>query len=63
MKTKHVSRRFRRFLWANEAATAIEYAVLIGVVVVGSAAAIALFFDQIETAIGTIGGDPSDERG
>ena len=24
MKTKHVSRRFRRFAWANEAVSALE---------------------------------------
>ena len=41
MMTKHVSRRFRRFAKANEAVSALEYAILVGVIAVGIAAALA----------------------
>ncbi len=56
MKTKHVSRRFRRFAWANEAVSALEYAILVGVIAVGVAAALAAFESQIDAALTTIGG-------
>ena len=52
---KHKSRRFRRFLRANEAVSALEYAILVGVIAVGIAAALAAFESQIETALTTIG--------
>ena len=55
MKTKHISRRFRRFAWANEAVSALEYAILVGVIAVGMAAALAAFETQISTALTTIG--------
>ena len=55
MKTKHVSRRFRRFAWANEAVSALEYAILVGVIAVAIAAALATFSTNITTALGTIG--------
>ena len=55
MKTKHVSRRFRRFAWANEAVSALEYAILVGVIAVGVAAALATFESQIDAALTTIG--------
>ena len=54
MKTKHHSRRFRRFLRANEAVSALEYAILVGVVAVAIAAALATFSDSVSTAITTI---------
>ena len=47
MKTKHHSRRFRRFLRANEAVSALEYAILVGVVAVAIAAALATFSDRV----------------
>ena len=43
MKTKHQSRRFRRFLRANEAVSALEYAILVGVVAVAIGAALVTF--------------------
>ena len=46
--TKHRSRRFRRFIRANEAVSALEYAVLVGVVVVGIGAALGTFTNQIK---------------
>ena len=55
MKTKHVSRRFRRFLRATQAVSALEYAILVGVITVGVGGAIITFSDNIETALGTIG--------
>lgn len=55
-KTKHISRRFRRFLRANEAVSALEYAILVGVIAVGIAAALATFEDNLTKALNTIGG-------
>ena len=57
MKTaiKHKSRRFRRFLKANEAVAAMEYAVLVGVIIVGVGGAAMLFADKIEDGLGKIG--------
>ena len=56
MKTKHISRRFRRFAKANEAVSALEYAILVGVIAVGMAAALAAFETEISEALATIGG-------
>ena len=56
MKTKHVSRRFRRFAKANEAVSALEYAILVGVIAVGMAAALAAFESEISEALTNIGG-------
>ena len=55
MQTKNISRRFSRFLRANEAVSALEYAVLVGVVVLGVGGAIMAFSDSVESAIGAIG--------
>ena len=57
---KHKSRRFRRFLKANEAVSALEYAILVGVIAVGIAAALTVFQDSIEDALETIGGQIED---
>ena len=54
-RTKHISRRFRRFARANEAVSAIEYAILVGVIAVGIAAALAAFETNITTALSNIG--------
>ena len=54
MKT-HVSRRLRRFAKANEAVSALEYAILVGVIAVAIAAALATFGTSITTAIGDVG--------
>ena len=51
MKTKHVSRRFRRFAKANEAVSALEYAILVGVIAVGVAAALATFETRSRTRL------------
>jgi len=46
---------FRRFLKADEAVSAIEYAVLVGVMITAVAGAIAVFGGDITTAITTLG--------
>ena len=58
MKTtiKHKSRRFRRFLKANEAVSALEYAILVGVIAVAVGAALFTFSGEIGDALGEIGG-------
>ena len=57
MKTiqQHKSRRFRRFLRANEAVSALEYAILVGAVAVGTGAAITAFSGDVQDALNTIG--------
>ena len=52
MKTQHIS---RRFLKANEAVSALEYAILVGVVTVAVGAAVFAFSGQIADAIEGIG--------
>ena len=52
---KHVSRRFRRFAWANEAVSALEYAILTGVIAVGVAAALVAFQEEVTTALTNVG--------
>ena len=53
---KHKSRRFRRFLKANEAVSALEYAILVGVIAVAVAAALFTFGQEIRDGILVIGG-------
>ena len=53
--TKHKSRFFRRFVQANEAVSALEYAILVGVIAVAVGAAIAVFGGNIKTSITGIG--------
>ena len=54
-KTKHISRRFRNFLRANEAVSALEYALLVGIVAVGLTGAIVTFSGNIEAALTALG--------
>ena len=54
-KIKHKSRRFRRFAWANEAVSALEYAILVGVIAVTVAGALAIFGTKITGALTAIG--------
>ena len=54
--SKHKSRRFRRFARANEAVSALEYAILVGVIAVAIGAALVGFSDNIKAALNTIGG-------
>ena len=57
MKTaiKHKSRRFRRFLRANEAVSALEYAILVGVIAVAVGAALVAFGAEIAAGLAAIG--------
>ncbi len=55
MIIQHKSRRFRRFLRANKAVSALEYAILIGVISVAVAAALVTFSTDLEKAIRGIG--------
>lgn len=52
--TKHISRRFRRFLKANEAVSALEYAILVGVIAAALVGVFATFSTNIKDAITTI---------
>ena len=55
MIIRHKSRRFRRFLRANKAVSALEYAILIGVISVAVGAALVTFGGDITAAIEGIG--------
>ena len=52
---RHVSRRFRHFLKANEAVSALEYAILVGVISAALVTAFTFFSGEIEDAIDKIG--------
>ena len=52
---KSLARRFRRFLEATRAVSAIEYALLVGLVAVAVGAAIVTFSDDLQTTITNIG--------
>ncbi len=51
----HKSRRLRRFLRANEAVSALEYAILVGVISAAMVGVFATFNTEILDAISTIG--------
>ena len=53
----HKSRRFRGFLRADKAVSALEYAILVGVIAVAIGAALVTFSGQIESVMTTIGGN------
>ena len=55
MKAKHRSRRFRRFPRANEAVSALEDAIVVGVTAVAIGAALLTFSGAIEDAIAGFG--------
>ena len=59
-KTKHLSRRFRRFLRANEAVSALEYAILVGVIATVIAAAMVTFGGEITAALTKIGDEVTE---
>ena len=50
-----IHRKVRKFLRQNRAVSALEYAILVGVIAVGAAAALATFGGDITTAIEKIG--------
>lgn len=59
---KHKSRLFRRFVRANEAVSALEYAILVGVIAMGVGAAIVAFGGDIKTAMTNIGNKIDDVK-
>ena len=52
---KHKSWRFRRFLRANEAVSALEYAILVGVIALAVGAALVAFSAEIVAGLTAIG--------
>ncbi len=54
---KHKSRHLRRFAKANEAVSALEYAILVGVVAVAIGAAIVAFSDNLKTTLTNMGAE------
>ena len=63
MKTKHVSRRLRRFARANEAVSALEYAILIGIIATVLTTALITFGGKITAALTTIGNEVQEAAG
>ena len=55
MKVQHVSRRIRRFIRATKAVSALEYAILVGIITIAVGAAIATFSKDISDAVAAIG--------
>ena len=49
------SRRLRHFLTASEAVSALEYAILVGIITVGIGAAVAVFSQDVQQVIADIG--------
>ena len=50
-KTRHWWQRYRRFIRNNRAVSALEYAILVGVIAVGIGTALTAFSTQITTAL------------
>ena len=60
MKARPLVSRLRRFFRAGDAVSTLEYAMLVGLMAIGAAAAAVAFSDDLQTAIGAnIGGDMS----
>ena len=62
-KRRRITSRARGFLRSTRAVSALEYAILVGVIAVGVTAAIGTFGDQIEEALGTIGSNLKTSTG
>ena len=60
LTSKHKSRRFRRFLQANKAVSALEYAILVGVIGIAIGGALLAFSTDIKEAIAAIGAKVDD---
>ena len=54
-RSRRISRRLLRFARANEAVSALEYAILVGVIIVGVGAALVAFETDVSTAITDLG--------
>ena len=63
MKTRPATRLFRRFARDNKAVSALEYAILVGVVTAGVGAAVVAFQNQITAVINTITGNITTTQG
>ena len=63
MKLSNLTRRFRRYLRARKAVSALEYAILVGVIAVGIGGALLAFEDQVTEAITDIGDVVGDMPG
>ena len=57
MKTRVSTRLFRRFARDNKAVSALEYAILVGVITAGVGAAVATFSTEISAMITAIAGN------
>lgn len=55
MKQRGIAGRVCEYLRSTRAVSALEYAILVGVIVVAATIAIGTFGDQIEAALKTIG--------
>ena len=53
---RNIFRCLGRFVRANKAVSAMEYAILVGVIVAGVGGALLAFSDNIESALTNIGG-------
>ena len=53
----HKSRRLRRFIRANKAVSALEYAILVGIIAAAIGGALITFGSNITDAISAIGTD------
>ena len=62
-KAKDVLKFCRRFCRAGEAVSALEYAILGGVIVAGVAGALIAFSGNISTTLTEIGGDVAKVKG
>lgn len=54
VRSKHTSRRLRRFLRVDEAISALEYAILVAVVAAATAAMLGPFFADVEEFVRTL---------
>ena len=54
MDAMRIKRRVTRFVTANEAVSALEYAILVGVVVVAIGAALATFQTEVTNALNAV---------
>lgn len=62
-KKERRSGRLGRFARAGEAVSALEYAILVGIIAVAIAGVLVTFSGNISTAINTIGGEISGLTG
>ena len=63
MNRTNAVRRLCRFLQAREAVSALEYAILVGIITVGVGAAVAAFTGDLQTVIAGIGDTVTDTAG